>query len=190
MAAALEQEVALAEGARGAEQRLGPQRDRVAAAASVERGLDGRHASESTRVGRSIAARDRSRGQGRYSTPFADGAPAFFGSAVPMRSRCVVDADAAGTPPRARRRAGPAGSGRRRSRCRPGPRPRRRPGSPARRRARSRRRSRRPGSHGLGRLVDDPQRHRLDRRAAAGRRRCCRAAAVPRPARRRSPTGC
>ena len=42
----------------------------------------------------------------------------------------------------------------------------------------------------LADLVHDPQRDRLDRRARTGRRRCCRAAAAPRSARRRSRTAC
>ena len=43
---------------------------------------------------------------------------------------------------------------------------------------------------GLGGLVDDPQRDRLDRGPATGRRRCCRGAAGDGPVRRRSRTAC
>ena len=63
VAAALEQEVALAEGSGPAKERLGSGGHR-GARRCFEGWFDRRH--------------------GRYSTPLADGAPGFFGSAVPI----------------------------------------------------------------------------------------------------------
>ena len=124
VAAALEQEVALAERPRAAEQRLGPQRDGV-----PQRGVE-------RRVERSSSAEVYA--AARPSRPVFDALRrrrAGLLAAAPSRSGRGTRSmpAAAGTPRPARRRGGPAASGRRRSRSRPGPRPRRRRGSRGRR---------------------------------------------------------
>ena len=80
--AALEQEVALAEGAGAAEQGLGPERDRVAQ--RPRRAPVGRWSCPESTAARSMPPVAP---YGRYSTPFDDGCAGFFGRAVPMRSR-------------------------------------------------------------------------------------------------------
>ena len=174
VAPALEQEVALAEGARLAEQRLGPAARSRAAALASSAGRTVVIAAKSTRQvarrhGPVLDALRRRRRRPSSGAPSRSGRGTIVSPRRPaLRGELVDEPDR-------------AASGRRRSPCRPGPRPRRRRGSRARRRARSRRRSRRPGSStAWADLVDDPQRDRLDRRPATARRRCCRAAAAPR----------
>src|SRR5262249_45588392 len=89
MPAALELEMPLAKRAGRAEQGLGALRNRRTGG-SLDGRLDGGHGASLRAVGPSLR-RGRPGAQGRYSTPFADGVDDFFGSAVPMRSRYVVD---------------------------------------------------------------------------------------------------
>ena len=125
VAAALELEVALGQGAGRPEQRLGAGRDRAPGGRS-RAGLIGRHAPSL------VARHPRSR-------PVLDALRRW--RARLARQRRPDERRYESRPPErhsrpAPRRGGPAAWGRRRSRCRPGRRPRRPPGSPARRRAR------------------------------------------------------
>ena len=186
VAAALEQEVALAERAGATEQLLGRERD-GGAGGDVEGGLDRGHgaslrglASRSCRRPGSGPVLDALRG--RRAGPRRQGRP--------DQVAVARDATRGGTRPRARRRAGPAGSGRRRSPCRPGPRP------PDRQEVEDVGEVRDAADgddrdvHDLGGLVDDPQRDRLDGRTRQAAVRCCRAAAGSGPARRRCRRAC